>query len=428
MRAYKAAYPALVKDSRNLILGGCGDGVAPFDKATKNLSIMCYVFTVFNLPPHIRSKYDNLLVWGGYQGIHNKHQQVHKILTEDLKVVSKGIDVWDSFQGKPFRCITKVLAFTADTPGLGDLSGQKGVAAKSGCYKCRLVGVFCVCLDKHLYANKLQEAAGGSVEDLRTHATITKQSQDLSVSTHPASILARLRFLLPNMLTGNNYQVTHPRTRSIPRATNKHACKRLGSRFHATCCVGVGCTPPLITVPMEGRLLANGIKTACWFHVSQRLRAIGPQAKSIAETLATNTGTLGDIPFTGLGYIDRALSFMLDTMHVCGNICRDALNMFMGTKKFVGHLAKSLDEFGMHPHVVANIQTQPWSWSQTARKEVNLLMRATTFPTAWFGDHTNIGQVSDKGGLVGMKTHTYHVILLSGLLVELANWPKGTKE
>ena len=189
MRAYKAAYPALVEDSRNLILGGCGDGVAPFDKATKNFSMMCYVFTVFNLPPQIRGKYDNLLVWGIYEGIHNKHQQVHKFLTEDLKVVSKGIEVWDSFLNTPFTCFSKVLAITADTPGLGDISGQKGVNAKAGCYKCLWRGVACACLSHNLYAMKLQEQAGGSV-DLRTHATITQQSQDLSVSTHPASLLA----------------------------------------------------------------------------------------------------------------------------------------------------------------------------------------------------------------------------------------------
>jgi hypothetical protein len=189
MRAYREAYPALAEDSRHLILGGCGDGVSPFDKATKNISMMCYVFTIFNLPQQIRDKYANLLVWGAYQGIHSKHQMVHKILTEDLKFVSKGFMVWDSFLGEEFKCIVKVLAFTADTPGLGDLSGQKGVGSKAGCYKCHLVGVPCACLKKPLYAKHLQPEDADSLS-LRTHDTITQQSRDLAVSKHPESSFA----------------------------------------------------------------------------------------------------------------------------------------------------------------------------------------------------------------------------------------------
>jgi hypothetical protein len=179
---------------------------------------------------------------------------------------------------------------------------------------------------------------------------------------------------------------------------------------------------------MQVRLFANGIKTACWFDVSQNLEALGPDAHSIAATLSMTTGILGDIPFTGLGYIDRALSFTVDIMHVSGNICRDALNMLMGTDKFKRSLKPSLDEFGMHTEIAANIASQPWSWSATARKEVHTLMLATKLPTAWCHDHTNIGQLTDKGGLIGMKTHTYHILLVSGIMAELANWPRGTKQ
>ena len=137
-------------------------------------------------------------------------------------------------------------------------------------------------------------------------------------------------------------------------------------------------------------------------------------------------GVLGETPLTGLGYVDRALSFTVDVMHICGNICRDVLNMLMGTPKFVDTLAESLTEFSMHPAIVANIRTQPWSWTKSAAQQVHTLMLATRFPEAWFSDHTNIGQVTEKGALIGMKTHTYYVLLLSGLLAELANWPKGT--
>jgi len=190
MRVYKESYPELATDSRNLVLGGCGDGVSPFDKARKSLSMMCFVFTVFNLPQQIRDKYDNLLVWGIFEGIHNKHVHVHKFLAEDLKHVSHGIDVFDSFQEKSFKCVTKVLTLTADQPGLGELSQQKGVTAKAGCYKCSLLGTMCSCLKKNLYALKLQGEAGGARAPLtrRSHASITYDSDAIVVSTHTTSL------------------------------------------------------------------------------------------------------------------------------------------------------------------------------------------------------------------------------------------------
>ena len=186
MRIYKESYPELVADSRNLILGGCADGVSPFDKATKNLSMMCMVFTLFNLPPHLRDKYANLLVWGIYEGLHFKHYHMHKFLAEDLKFVSKGFQVFDSFREQSFKCYVKLLAFTADTPGLGDLSQQKGVGAHAGCYKCAILGCACACLKKQLYDLAIEgEDAGAQIPStLRTHASIMADRDALVVSTH----------------------------------------------------------------------------------------------------------------------------------------------------------------------------------------------------------------------------------------------------
>jgi hypothetical protein len=206
IRLFKASYPELVQESRNLILGGCGDGVSPFDKATKNISMNCLVFTVFNLPAQIRSKYANLLVWGIYEGLHSKHVHMHQFLVEDLKFVSKGFVVYDSFMQQDFTCCAKVLAFTADIPGQGDLSQQKGVAAGKGCYKCALVGCQCACLKKNLYALKLQGDDVNSQADLtpRTHASITADSDSIEVSTHTPQLLHIDCPNLPKMHTGNN--------------------------------------------------------------------------------------------------------------------------------------------------------------------------------------------------------------------------------
>ena len=161
--------------------------------------------------------------------------------------------------------------------------------------------------------------------------------------------------------------------------------------------------------------------------MSQNILAGGPQCRPLAAEKSTITGVLGPTPFTGLGYIDRSISFTVDIMHISGNICRDALNMLMGTPKFVDTLAASLNEFDMHPDIADDITNQPYSWSKTVQHHVHTKMLATKFPTAWLEDHTNIGDLSEKGTLIGMKTHSYHVLLESGLLAELGNWPRGTK-
>jgi hypothetical protein len=159
--------------------------------------------------------------------------------------------------------------------------------------------------------------------------------------------------------------------------------------------------------------------------VTQVLRANGDAGA--AENHAVSTGVLGPTPFSGLGCIDQADSFQTDVMHVAANTCRDALNMLMGSPKFMKGLKESLAQFGMldelEDHDIAN---QPWSWSATMTKAIHDWVVATKFPTSWFQDHGNIGELgATSGALKGMKTHTYHVLLLCGLLQELANWPRG---
>ena len=166
--------------------------------------------------------------------------------------------------------------------------------------------------------------------------------------------------------------------------------------------------------------------------MSQGLRNGGPNCESIAASHSKATGVLGPTPFEGLGYVDRALTFTIDIMHISGNICRDALNMITGSSKFTGTLLASLKEFDMRPDIVANIErdglvANPYSWSKVTRGRVRQLMHATKFPGAWLRDHTNIGALAEKTDrLIGMKTHSYHVSLESGLLAELANYPRGT--
>jgi hypothetical protein len=160
--------------------------VVPFEKASKQFSMLCIVFTVFNMPPQLRDKYDNLLVWGIFSGIHNKHVQVHNYITEDLKVVSKGFTVYDPIVDGTFQCTAKLLALIADSPGYGDFSQQKGIGATCGCYKCTMCGTWCDALKHNLYADKLQGVAlAGLPLELRTHDSLVQQREELEVSTHP---------------------------------------------------------------------------------------------------------------------------------------------------------------------------------------------------------------------------------------------------
>lgn len=114
-------------------------------------------------------------------------------------------------------------------------------------------------------------------------------------------------------------------------------------------------------------------------------------------------------------------------MHIGGNITRDLLNMLMGSPKFKKGLHDSLRQFNMLDELEADdLNDLPWSWSPDIIKDVHVWIGATKFPASWFADQGNIGLLGTKSGaLLGMKTHTYHVLLQCGLLAELANWPRG---
>ena len=146
-----------------------------------------------------------------------------------------------------------------------------------------------------------------------------------------------------------------------------------------------------------------------------------------AAVHSVNTGVLGPTPFSSLGCVDQAHTFQLDPMHIAANTARDLLNMLMNSPKFNIGLYDSLVQFDLLDELEdQDLNKQPWSWSADITKAVHNWMVETKFPTSWFSDHGNIGELgATSGALKGMKTHTYHVLLQSGLLAELANWQRG---
>jgi hypothetical protein len=148
--------PDFFEEPRNLLLGVCGDGVSPFDKPTKALSMMCFVFNIFNLPQIVRDQYENLQLWGVFQGKHSLHGAVHGILVEDLKVTWHGVEVFDSAREATFKLRAIPFCFIADLSGLYDFVNLKGIGALSGCSKCRYQGIHCDALRCRVYVDSQQ--------------------------------------------------------------------------------------------------------------------------------------------------------------------------------------------------------------------------------------------------------------------------------
>ena len=178
LEALKVEHPKFFDEPRNIILGGCGDGVSPFDKPTKELSMMCFVFNVFNLPQQIRDKYDNLQLWGIYDGKHDLHGVVHGILVKDLEVMFQGVDVWDAWTEATFNLRAIPLFFLADLPGHFDLTNSKSVGSYAGCSKCRYIGQQCPALGNMVYVDSKQPVLP---VDLRTHEGMKDDAQRADV-------------------------------------------------------------------------------------------------------------------------------------------------------------------------------------------------------------------------------------------------------
>jgi hypothetical protein len=152
----KRKHPDFFEEPRNLLLGVCGDGVSPFESPTKAVSMMCFVFNIFNLPQKVRDKYENLQLWGIFEGKHSLHPAVHGILVGDLNALWRGVQVFDSARGGTFKLRALPLCFLADLPGLYDFVNVKAIGALSGCSKCKYQGVHCDALRCRVYVDSQQ--------------------------------------------------------------------------------------------------------------------------------------------------------------------------------------------------------------------------------------------------------------------------------
>jgi hypothetical protein len=190
MATLKELFPDFFEESRNIILGGCGDGVSPFDNPNRSLSMMCIVFNVFNLPQELRDKYDYLNLWGVYDGLHYKHCVMHRVLVEDLQIMWRGVKVWDSWTKEVFTLRATPLTLLADHPGKGDLTNQNGVGSLAGCYTCEFRGVHCPPLGAMVYHDSQQAFP----QALRTHDGMLASAAEAQVCKACPLLGMRWRF------------------------------------------------------------------------------------------------------------------------------------------------------------------------------------------------------------------------------------------
>jgi hypothetical protein len=117
------------------------DGVDPWDSNTAQDSFFFIVLVVVNLPPRLRYKRENLILWGIVDHKPKDSQQIYRLVVQDFKDGWKGFPVWDSLRDVKFRCRVMLLFCVFDYPGLVDALNHCGHMASKGCVKCTIRGV-----------------------------------------------------------------------------------------------------------------------------------------------------------------------------------------------------------------------------------------------------------------------------------------------
>ena len=133
--------PSFASSPTNLALCYCTDGINPFKNGTH--TTWPQMFKVLNLPPHMASRTDLVLLTGVTHGP-RKPKSLTPILElhyEELTQLWEGIRVEDPNQPGVYETLRAVLFCTsADYPGFSDINRQQGVGSNNGCMECHIQG------------------------------------------------------------------------------------------------------------------------------------------------------------------------------------------------------------------------------------------------------------------------------------------------
>lgn len=128
-------------DIRNIVLCLCSDGMNPFRKSTH--SIWPIMASILNLPPHLRTKSEAMLLLGvvpGPKAPKNINLYLQCLSHELAAYGETGFWVYDAFVDEDFELRFKVIRLVADYPGSSKILCLKGSGAIHGCHHCHVEG------------------------------------------------------------------------------------------------------------------------------------------------------------------------------------------------------------------------------------------------------------------------------------------------
>jgi hypothetical protein len=163
----KAQYPDFFQEIRNIIILFSADGACVWQDKT---GVFPLYFSILNLPPEIRSKYEFLELYGMLKGTHPADTRLlyRKLVDELLEMWHEGFTCWDAFSEEHVKLRCMLLAVIMDYKGLVDAGQRMDVGALKCCMKCPLLGVRSQILGKTIYAFRNQTPPGINAPRLST--------------------------------------------------------------------------------------------------------------------------------------------------------------------------------------------------------------------------------------------------------------------
>jgi len=124
----------------DIALGISTDGFAPFKRRKQT----CWpiVGIIYNFPPQIRVRLENLLCFGVIPGPKTPKDMSSFLipLVEELQTLAQGVAAYDSLNKEPFALRAYLIAAFGDMPAVAKLMCMKGPNGVSPCRACNIKG------------------------------------------------------------------------------------------------------------------------------------------------------------------------------------------------------------------------------------------------------------------------------------------------
>jgi hypothetical protein len=147
------------KEARNVSILLSADGAALWQN---KMGVFPIYFQILNLPPELRTKYENMEVYGIIEGQHPANTQLlyGKLVDELVELWDEGFACWDSYTDEHVRLKVMLFAILMDYKGAVDAAQVMDVGSYAGCLICKFWGTFATCLHKMVYMFCKQDPPG----------------------------------------------------------------------------------------------------------------------------------------------------------------------------------------------------------------------------------------------------------------------------